>query len=511
MFGLVAAAVAMSVSLVFVEIALRAIDGYGFGVRLRTPEPRAASGGIDPNAKWLVPARAESYARQIPTAAGVDAGWFALDPVATPERPADPVLEHRYAENQGFSLSSVYEWNQAYVRRAICGETRLQMPVFSNVPDLFMYEPPNGDIYPQFRFMRSIRYASGLQTNRFGWRGGDLDLVKPERTVRIVFVGASTTIDPHLDRFAHPDYVERWLNEWANARRKNVRFEVTNAGREGIDTQGVAGVVRQEVVPVRPDFVIDYEGGNQFWPSEFIKGALPPRPKTTSEKPWAIEHYSALSVRLRRVMLRIGEGAEPAKPALEVNWPTDLNEQDPRLDDPRLPTSLPQIVRAMDDMRAETSAIGATYVPSSFVWLVKPGMVLNRQRDSGLYSFLNVTYWPFSYAHMRRFADFQNRVFKKYASMHQLPFVDLAAVYPFDPRLFYDAVHMTPAGIKLKAWLIFQQLVPEIDKRLADGRLPVADPGGRTTHPAFTKERRLVRLDDVRQSCNGSSDAQARP
>ena len=505
-----AAAIAVSVSLLFVEVALRALDGYGFGLRLKTPAPRAAASGADPNGKWLLPSQAESYVRQMPTAAGVDPAWFALEPPPVQARPADPVLQRRYIENQGFELSSVYEWNEAYVRRAVCGETRLQMPVFSNVSDLFMYAPPNGDIYPQFRFLRGVRYTSGLQTNRFGWRGAELDLVKPDRTVRVVFVGASTTIDPHADRFSHPEYIERWLNEWAAVGRKNVRFEVANAGREGVDIQGVAGVVRHEVVPVRPDFVVDYEGGNQFWPLEFIKGDLPPRPKTTTEAPWRAERYSALAVRLRRVIVRMGEGSEPAKPALQVNWPEDLNEQDPPLDDPRLPTSLPRILQEMDEIRAVTSSIGATYVPSSFVWLVKPGMPLSRQRDTGIFTFLNVTYWPFSYAHMRRVADVQNRVFKKYAAVHELPFVDLAAVYPFDPRLFFDAVHMTPAGIKLKAWLMFQQLVPEIEKRLADGRLPVADPGGRATHPAFTGDRHLVRLDDVRNGCNKSLDSQAR-
>jgi hypothetical protein len=111
---------------------------------------------------------------------------------------------------------------------------------------------------------------------------------------------------------------------------------------------------------------------------------------------------------------------------------------------------------------------------------------------------------------MRRIADFQNRVFKKYAAAHQLPFIDLAAVYPLDPRLFFDAVHMTPAGIKLKAWLIFQQLVPEIERRIADGRLPVPDPGGRTSHPAFTNPRRLVALDDLRRSCTRPAVSQVR-
>jgi hypothetical protein len=514
-FGAVAAAVALSIAMAAAEVALRAVDGYGFGLRLRVPSPPATTDApaaaapppvaADPNAKWLSPSQAEPYVRQLPVVAGIERGWFELDPVRTSSKPADPVLDERFASHEGFRLSSIYEWNERYVQRAVCGETRLQMPVFSRVPDLFMYQPADGEIYPQFRFMRGVRYRSGLQTNVFGWRGADLDLVKPPRVIRIAFVGASTTIDPHADPFSHPEYIETWLNAWARANKQPVRFEVINAGREGIDIQGVTGVVTQEVLPVHPDLVVDYEGGNQFWPVEFTRGDLPPRPKTTAEEPWAIERYSALAVRLRRAVHRVGAGQEPAKPALPVDWPKDLDERDPPLDDPRLPTSLPRIVRAMDTMRTSLEAIGATYVPSSFVWLVKPGMVLNRQRDSGIYTFLNVTYWPFSYAHMRRIADFQNRVFEKYAAAHRLPFIDLAAVYPFDPRLFFDAVHMTPAGIKLKAWLTFQQLVPEIARRIADGRLPVSDPGGRTSHPAFTGGRRLVALDDLRGNCDGAN------
>jgi hypothetical protein len=81
--------------------------------------------------------------------------------------------------------------------------------------------------------------------------------------------------------------------------------------------------------------------------------------------------------------------------------------------------------------------------------------------------------------------------------------VDLSAVYPQDPRLFFDAVHMTPAGIKLKAWLMFQQLVPEIDRRLADGRLPVAvQRSGVRTHPAFEDgPPHLVTLASIHSHC----------
>jgi len=128
--------------------------------------------------------------------------------------------------------------------------------------------------------------------------------------------------------------------------------------------------------------------------------------------------------------------------------------------------------------------------------------VLVPERDAIVFRELNERYWPFSYAHMRRFFDFENRVFRKYAGAHQLPFNDLDAVYPRDPRLFVDTVHMTPAGVKLKAWIVFQHLVTEIGRRVRDGRLPIPDQGGRGTHPAFAgAARRLEPVEALKQRC----------
>ena len=85
-------------------------------------------------------------------------------------------------------------------------------------------------------------------------------------------------------------------------------------------------------------------------------------------------------------------------------------------------------------------------VLSSFVWIVHDGMRLDLDRDLTLYNYLNRTYWPFTYAEMRRIADFQNRVFEKYARVHQLPFIDMAAEFPQDPALAGDAIHLRYRG-----------------------------------------------------------------
>ena len=43
---------------------------------------------------------------------------------------------------------------------------------------------------------------------------------------------------------------------------------------------------------------------------------------------------------------------------------------------------------------------------------------------------------------------------------------------PFDPDLFVDAVHTNFAGLRLQAWVTFNQLLPTVEKHLADGSWP---------------------------------------
>ena len=43
---------------------------------------------------------------------------------------------------------------------------------------------------------------------------------------------------------------------------------------------------------------------------------------------------------------------------------------------------------------------------------------------------------------------------------------------PFDPNLFFDAVHKTYPGERMQAWVTFLLLVPLIEQRLASGAWP---------------------------------------
>jgi hypothetical protein len=119
---------------------------------------------------------------------------------------------------------------------------------------------------------------------------------------------------------------------------------------------------------------------------------------------------------------------------------------------------------------------------------------------------------PYRYADIRRVADFQNRVYRGYAEAADLPFIDLAADFPPEPRYFVDPIHSTPDGSRLRAWLVFQGLVPIVESHLAAGataRVRPLHPAAPQTPAAAT----TTRLDfaAIRRACAAQPAASAAP
>ena len=488
LFAVVAVLLVGLVGITVMELAFRWLDGY----RLFGPHLVSRGGPVTaPDAR--------AYLSRFALAPKVELPWYFLDPEhPTGNIAADPDLSARErASPAGLgAVFSSYEWNREYVRWAACEHPEFfdaQFKPSSNPPDIFVFEPVDGGRFPSFRFLRSS-HNSGISTNQFGWRGPDIALRKPAGTVRIAFVGASTTVNPHGDPFSYPDYIRRWLSEWARRAHPDVQFEVMNAGREGINSNSIEGIVRTEVAPVDPDFVVYYEGSNQFWPADYL-GTLPavwtpshPPPSVFKPVEWPLVNSSATA---RRLADLVGSRLrEPEKPTLDVRWPGDLDEADPDLHHPRLPVNLNAILSDLDGMRVSLDKQGARLVLTSFLWCVYDGMRLNPVTNAGLYGYLNGPFWPFSYAHMRRFARFQNTVFRKYAVTHGLPFIDVEDHFPLEPVLFGDAIHMSQLGVKLMAWSVFQQLVRQIDLDLQQGRLPRRMAVAPSVHPAFREQGR---------------------
>ncbi|MGH7462342.1 MAG: hypothetical protein ACREMA_15125, partial [Longimicrobiales bacterium] len=178
------------------------------------------------------------------------------------------------------------------------------------------------------------------------------------------------------------------------------------------------------------------------------------------------------------------------KPDYTITWPAGLDEQDPDLAYPRLPLNLNTILHDLDQIRADLATVGSDFALSSFQWLVKDGMVVDPIRHRYTLEQLNIAYYPFHYREFERMAAFQNRLFAKYAAAHGLTFVDIAGRTPFDPDLNIDAVHTNYAGTRVRGWVAFNQILPTVQKHLADGSWPRPWPADApSTLPTFTPRR----------------------
>lgn len=479
-------------STVAAEIVVRHIDGYPL---LEVPLPEG-DGWVAP----VPPALRDGVA----LASGVSAQWFDEDPPPLPNRTAAPaewmrlfweVKNHPDAYMPFMEADLFKAWNTAYV-----GDP-CKHPLLRRAPEhqLFVYDPPQGQKRPPYRFLPNTTTPLRLVTNQIGWRGPPIEEPRGQRTVRIVFIGSSTVVGGHFLPYSAPEHLTRWLELWAKARKLDVRFEVLNAGRESTTSADIAEEVRSEVLAVRPDLVVYYEGGNQF----DLRTVVPDVPEGKPHKSAAtgelgpswfvvLSHHFAL---VRRIQAALGyagsaaDGREWPKPDYKLVWPGGLDEFDPDLNYPKLPIGLGLIQRDLDQIRNDLAGIGAEFALSSFVWMVKDGIELSPIRHKYIIEHLNVALYPFRYRDVERLAKFQNRFFAKYAAVHGLPFIDTAGRMPLEPDLFTDGYHMRANGVRLQAWIMLQQLVPLIERHLTNGDWPKKPAKDAPPLPTFEPRR----------------------
>jgi hypothetical protein len=393
-----------------------------------------------------------------------------------------------------------YLWNEH-----LSNDYFLYSGIFSTPPpQVNQFEAPWGTVAPRYRYPANVTLPTGLVTNQFGWRGPALTFDKPAHTIRIACVGASTTVSGHTFPYSYPELLQHWLNLWAVENDYAVNFEVINAGREGINSTDIAAVVRYEILPMDVDYVIYYEGANQFdprtvvsYPDEFTfgqppDGLVPNLAKVESSDKSLLDQLSevsALAARARNLVEQFSlTGAEPPKPEQTFHLPPGQDELHPNRANLGDALALKRILADLDTIKEDLDDNEVELLIGTFSWFAYDRMVLDPSRHRVLYGYLNRIYWPISYANMRRAADFQNRVFQTWAAENDVPVIDLAGQMPSQPDLFDDAIHNKPLGIQVRAWLNFEALLPRLKQRLAQGELPRKDRVFLTEHPYISPE-----------------------
>ena len=501
-------------SLAFAGLVCEAVLRVTGGYRLLSPRlDRSARVDGDPAAVLdrvpdLVQPFVERWREQCP---GVDPAWLRVSPPPLPVPPAlgKPLLPQVDWFAHYYVLNSVL-LRSLWVKGIGLGGGA------PGAPETFtVFDPPRGEAWPTYRYPPSCLLPTGLVTNAFGFRGGEVTVDKPRRTVRIGFVGASTTVEAHGYGLRHsaPELVGHWLSLWAAQRKLDVRFETLNAAREGIQSRDIRAIVADELMPLEIDYLVYYEGANQLGPATMLKHVRvegehqvgqPPKGRVEAYDETQnadttlldrLSSWSATARYLRSALRRDKRLAEAQKPKQEVTLPREFLEGGFPLERAAEVLELGAIGRDLDAILETLRGNDARMVIATFWLLAQDGMTFDAVWSNNTHVYLNRAYWPLSYAAIRTMNDVQNRFFAAWAKAHGVEVLDIATALPQDERLSIDAIHHNELGVRLKAWLVFVQLVPLLERDLAAGRLPIADRHADAVHPNIRPPLELTRAD----------------
>ncbi len=490
------ATIATLAALIVGEAVLRTVDGYVlFATHL---QPRRVAGVPDWSGRGAGFAQYDlaSFVAEWPFADDVDPRWLVQSPGQIPTGEVRFDHEQRYRDQHWMTN---YVWNERYLEElARDGGTAREGPFLFQAQGLWTFTPSWGTAHPRFRYPANSTLPPRQTPNPRGWPGEAIAQVPPPDRERNGSGGASTTASNPLP-LSYPELLQLWLDVWALENGRAVRFEVINAGRESFTSDDIAAVVRHELLPVDLDYLIYYEGANELRLDTVItleEGArytpvaagVAPKASPLRRRLESGATVSAWARRAVTVIDRWGWWPEPTKPRQTFELHRGIDEHHPELDKLTGVMGLETIVHNLDRIHADARQHDVRMVMTTFAWLVDDGLALNPRRHGLAYTNLNRE--PFSYANLRRAVDLQNRVYRTWAADRGVDLIDLAALMPAEPDLSGDGLHANEAGIRVRAWIVMESLLPLIVEDLEAGRRPrPASPAPRTEHPGFSPAR----------------------
>ena len=307
------------------------------------------------------------------------------------------------------------------------------------------YQPHHYQIYR----LRPDFQRGGLTHNAHGFRGRELEMVKPDRTYRIVCVGGSTTYTEKVsqDDHTYPAQLERFLR----ARFAQVNIEVINAGVPGYTTAESLINLAFRVSEWDPDLIVIYHAVNDVR-ARFCHGFA--SDYAGYRKSWTHErHPFRRSIVVRLIAAHLGNlGDVGLSRVTRRPLPVDMASRSANLasSDPRY------FKRNLELMTGMARQIGANVALSTFA--VQEDRI-DKLRGQGVVE--------------------SNACLVELANTLQVPLLQLHQLMPQGDEYFFDPVHVNEAGARIKAELfaefIAEQFADEIQK--VRGESP-SQPGG---------------------------------
>lgn len=428
---------------------------------------------------------------------GVDSAWFFLSP-ANIEKPASAMLRARAAANPEAQLQENYLWNDAVLAHPDANLVALVRGL--KIDTLFAFPSYDGSVYPRYRLYPENDYRpTPWITNHWGWLSPEVTVKKPPRTIRLGIIGDSTS--HNLYGF----YLQAFLDAWARAHSFDVRFEVMNAARQGLGFEDELAALKYELGPMGLDYIYEY-----FAPAfalampQMIAFATLPAGVEAGKPPLEVHPgldvirraldplaaVSALARRIRELITHQAEDSslfEPAKPRVALHLPPIIAGK-ATMEEVRQDPYLTSLALHLDQFKRIADSLRATPLVSTERLCVWDGMVLRNGNSRALYQSLNgPLFWPFSYADLRRMLAVHNATINAWAAANGVTVVDIDGRLPRRPELCDDAFHDVPVSQHMRAWLIFQAMVPKLEHDLANKLVPQTNAEKSGLHPYLDK------------------------
>jgi lysophospholipase L1-like esterase len=308
------------------------------------------------------------------------------------------------------------------------------------------------------RIPRAGAKAGPISINSLGFRGAEISRDKPPGTIRLAFLGGSTTYCAEVssDAAAWPAIVTDRLQK----QFPNVKFDYVNAGVPGYGVGQMSLTLDKRVAQLRPDVIVIYEATNDLSANSFQlateQGVIRERPDM--QRLW-LSKYSLL-VRLVELNLEIR--------ARQAN--VDNIDGKIRLDLPRLVRPFESDLEELVSRAKTTSPVVAV---ATFATQYRRDQSRNRQLDAAQTS---LYYMPYMTVNgLLDSFDAYNRTIVQVADREGVILIGGELEIPGDRGHFTDSVHFTDAGSRAMADRVFKALANSAALRTLVDREKVSD------------------------------------
>ncbi len=372
--------------------------------------------------------------------------------------------------NRKFSSSPALRWSAvAVVVAIICtalflaaeGVVRIRHHArygdFWRIEDTYRFDAATGlrVLIPNSRF-------GHVTINHQGFRGPEIVVPKPADTIRVAFLGASTTYCAEVssDERTWPHMVMQLLGESF----PGVTFDYINAGVPGYGLDSIQRNFERRVLPLQPDVVVIYEATNDLTSNSFklarSRGLVVEHPE--EHMGWLSRH--SLLVYLVRKNIHVMEAARAA------SRQTGKLEFEPEELAAPFRSELAQLVR---NVRAD--------VPVSFIATFAPQVRREQsaaERAAAVSS--NLYYMPFLTADgILSGYETYNAVIREVAQREGLELIAGEESIPGDAEHYVDSVHFSDAGSMVMAQRVAGVMTgSEAFRRLVEQRRTDSDEAG---------------------------------